>query len=221
MGAIEKNETFSFSTPSYNTICNEVQLPTSISHQNLTNVRGVGHLRQAFTDTVDTRGTTRSRKPFASLKINLTFLSAPAVTTFSKACRFIGRLFHSLEGKDQPVEDEGKLIVKDSRSGKSYDVPIRRGSVDAMQFRQMITTSKISATLGRPIQGSLKVLDVGYQNTACAESNITFVWVSRPFPSSSCVLTNSVMARMERSSSEGTTSSTFTRIVPLMRSPTC
>lgn len=171
----EKAKSVVLSTPAYKTDHSEQQLPTSISHQNLPSVGTAGELVQTLTNAVTTRDSTSFQIQFGTFKFNFAFLSTSALASFSRARSLVNRILRKDTAKDQPGEDDGKLIVKDSRSGKSYNVPIRKGSVDAMQFRQMMTTSKFSALLGRPLQGSLKVLDVGYQNTACAESNITYV----------------------------------------------
>jgi hypothetical protein len=164
-----------FSTPAYSTGHGELQLPTSISHQNLSSEEAADELDQTLSNTVTTRNSTSFQIQFGTFRIDFAFLSTPTLASFSSARSLVERILRKFTAKDQPGKDEGKLIVKDSRSGKSYNVPIRKGSVDAMQFRQMITTSKFSALLGQPLQGSLKVLDVGYQNTACVESNITYV----------------------------------------------
>jgi hypothetical protein len=171
----EKVKAVVFSTPAYNTDYGELQLPTSTSHQDLPSVEAAGESVQTLTNTVTTRDSTSFLIQLGTYKFDFAFLSTSALASFSRARSLVERILCKDKAKNQPSEDEGKLIVKDSRSGKSYNVPIRKGSVDAMQFRQMITTSKFSALLGRPLQGSLKVLDVGYQNTACAESNITYV----------------------------------------------
>lgn len=166
----------SYSTPSHNTISSKQELAASNIHQSLApDVKDTGVLIQTLTDTVISRDRARFHFQIAAIKFDFAFLSTPALSIFAKARSLVDRIFRNNGGDDQPDDDEGKLIVKDSRSGNTYNVPIRKGSVDAMQFRQMITTSKFSALLGRPVQGQLKVLDVGYQNTACAESNITFV----------------------------------------------
>ncbi|RDI84246.1 hypothetical protein Vi05172_g5696 [Venturia inaequalis] len=181
MATTEKFETIvfstpSYSTPSYNLINSERQLAASNINQNLApDVRDSGVLVHTLADTVIASDSARFHFDIAAVKFDFAFLSASLLSAFAKACSFVDRIICEYGGNDQPDNDEGELIVKDSRSGSTYNVPIRRGSVDAMQFRQMVTTSKFSNMLGRPVKGQLKVLDVGYQNTACAESDITFV----------------------------------------------
>lgn len=191
MATTEKFETIvfstpSYSTPSYNLINSERQLAASNINQNLApDVRDSGVLVHTLADTVIASDSARFHFDIAAVKFDFAFLSASLLSAFAKACSFVDRIICEYGGNDQPDNDEGELIVKDSRSGSTYNVPIRRGSVDAMQFRQMVTTSKFSNMLGRPVKGQLKVLDVGYQNTACAESDITFVLVV-PIIQSTC-----------------------------------
>jgi hypothetical protein len=168
--SVEKTE---FSTPSDDTENSKLRLPTSTSHRTFLGVQAAGKILQNLTDTVITRNKARFQirlGTYASLLSNAFFPS------ISKARSVVASILSRGKGKDEPDEGEGKLIVKDSRSGKSYNIPIRKGSIGAMEFQQMITTSKFSAFLGRPVEGSLKVLDVGFQNTACAESSITYVY---------------------------------------------
>jgi hypothetical protein len=173
MGNSEKSEAVIFTTPLYNTGHGDRNNPTSIDLPNV-RVESAGGTIQPLNSTVNTHIPTSVPLRFSIFNLDFAFLSAFILASLSQVRSLIDRIFH--RDNIQPQKDEGKLIVKDSRSGKSYDVPIRRGSVDAMQFRQMITTSSFSALLGRPLKGSLKVLDVGYQNTACAESSITYVY---------------------------------------------
>lgn len=140
-------------------------------------------------DTVIADDSARFHFNIAAVKFDFAFLSTSVLSAFAKACSFVDRIFREYGGNDQLEKNDGILIVKDSRSGNTYNVPIRKNSVDAMQFRQMVTTSKFSSVLGRPVKGQLKVLDVGYQNTACAESEITFVLVIPITQSTSSKLT--------------------------------
>lgn len=175
----------------------------------------------ALTDTVIAHDRARLQFHMTAVKFDFSFLSTPVLLAFAKACNFIDRIFRRHGGNDRPDVEEGELIVKDSRSGNIYNVPIRKGSVDAMQFRQMITTSKFSTILGQPAKGQLKVLDIGYQNTACAESDITFVLVVQSPKTLLQYLLVLVTARTARFSSEDTISWTFTEIIVSMKWHTC
>jgi citrate synthase len=70
------------------------------------------------------------------------------------------------------------LEVLDSRTGKSYKIPIDNGYIRAADI------SKINMPEGGLMNGienepsisrGLRILDTGYQNTACVESSITFM----------------------------------------------
>ncbi|QDS68842.1 hypothetical protein FKW77_007185 [Venturia effusa] len=181
MAANEKVETIIFSTPSYsksphNLISSKHQLAASSVHHSLApNVTDTGLLLQTPTDAMVHRESAQHHFQIAAVEFDFSYLSTAVLSIFAKARSLIDHVLRRYGGAAEPEANEGKLIVKDSRSGNTYNVPIRKGSVDAMQFRQMVTTSKFSALLGRPVQGQLKVLDIGYQNTACAESSITYV----------------------------------------------
>jgi hypothetical protein len=85
----------------------------------------------------------------------------------------VDRLPPQKTGEDN--EEEGKLLVTDTRTERSYEISITNGAISAGDFRKMVTTSKWDAFLGRSIDRGLKVFDPGYRNTACAESKITYV----------------------------------------------
>lgn len=65
------------------------------------------------------------------------------------------------------------LSVTDSRTGKSYNIPIEHNAVRANDFRQ-IQGNKVGNRADY-MDGGLKVLDPGYQNTAVVESAITLI----------------------------------------------
>jgi hypothetical protein len=65
------------------------------------------------------------------------------------------------------------LKVIDNRSGKKYTIPIERNSVKALDFLA-IQPDRVSSK-AEYIDGGLKVLDTGYNNTACVESAITLI----------------------------------------------
>ncbi|RMG15455.1 MAG: citrate synthase [Planctomycetota bacterium] len=58
------------------------------------------------------------------------------------------------------------LTVTDNRTGKSYELPISHGTVNAMDFRQIKVTDD---------EFGMMVYDPGYKNTASCKSRITFI----------------------------------------------
>jgi len=70
------------------------------------------------------------------------------------------------------------LEVLDSRTGKSYDIPIDDGYILASDIAKIGVTERASGIEGEKqseVPRSLRILDVGFQNTACVESKITFM----------------------------------------------
>ncbi|KAJ3577549.1 hypothetical protein NPX13_g3013 [Xylaria arbuscula] len=69
------------------------------------------------------------------------------------------------------------LDVIDSRTGKSYQIPIDDGYIRAADIGKIsILESKSEENAKEPqIARGLRILDAGYQNTACVESSITFI----------------------------------------------
>jgi citrate synthase len=59
-----------------------------------------------------------------------------------------------------------KLIVKDDRTGHSYELPIRSGTIHAPDLRQMKTS---------PDDFGLMSYDPGFLNTASCRSKITYI----------------------------------------------
>ncbi|MBI3933008.1 MAG: citrate synthase [Acidobacteria bacterium] len=58
------------------------------------------------------------------------------------------------------------LTITDNRTGKGYEVPLRHGTIRAMDLRQVKTS---------PDDFGLMAYDPGYTNTASCESRITFI----------------------------------------------
>lgn len=72
------------------------------------------------------------------------------------------------------------LQVQDSRTGQSYSIPIYDGGyISADDIGQIIAPDAGSANAENGVQvpRSLRILDRGFQHTACTESSITFVYV--------------------------------------------
>ena len=96
------------------------------------------------------------------------------------------------------------LGITDTRTGKSYSIPIRNNAVNAVDF------AAISAS-GVENGAGLKVFDPGYHNTAVKESSITYVYVPHYLLKPQIgvqVLTNTVEMETKASSSSGDTLST-------------
>ncbi|KAF5578575.1 citrate synthase [Fusarium subglutinans] len=68
----------------------------------------------------------------------------------------------------------GILSVTDSRTGRSYNIPIRNNAVKALDFIQ-ITTAGFGAEVADHYDNSLRVLDKGLWNTAVTETSITYI----------------------------------------------
>ena len=75
----------------------------------------------------------------------------------------------------QSVEDDkDSLHVTDRRTGLEYDIPIKRNAVQATDFKKIKALDEKSvATDG--VEGGLRIMDPGFNNTAVKESAITFV----------------------------------------------
>lgn len=86
----------------------------------------------------------------------------------------------------EKVKDEC-LHVVDSRTGKPYAIPIHGGDyIRAADVAQIVasdtsnangTTSKANGYTGAKGLRPLRILDNGFQHTACTVSSITFVYV--------------------------------------------
>lgn len=73
-------------------------------------------------------------------------------------------------------QSKDKLTVIDSRTSKSYDIPITDKTVRAIDFRQIPTLGLIANPLERDHAG-LRVMDSGLQNTAVVDSEITCMYI--------------------------------------------
>ena len=79
------------------------------------------------------------------------------------------------------------LQVVDSRTGKPYAIPIHDGDyIRAADVAQIIAsdtsdangpTSKVNGYTGADVLRPLRILDNGFQHTACMVSSITFMYV--------------------------------------------
>ena len=81
---------------------------------------------------------------------------------------------NSIQKPNSTDDDRNSLHVTDRRTGLEYDIPIKRNAVQATDFK------KIKALDGKSVasdcvEGGLRIMDPGFNNTAVKESAITFV----------------------------------------------
>jgi hypothetical protein len=83
----------------------------------------------------------------------------------------------------QPLPDalltmsEGVLHITDSRTSKSYDIPIHRNSITAASIKAIVGPQAASNPADK-VEDGLRLFDPGLNNTAILESKITWVLVS-------------------------------------------
>lgn len=81
-------------------------------------------------------------------------------------------------GVSSATDKRDALQVIDKRTGQSYEIPIKNNAVRALDFETIrIPSADSKAKLADELEGGLRILDPGYQNTAVKESKITFVYV--------------------------------------------
>jgi citrate synthase len=68
---------------------------------------------------------------------------------------------------------EGTLFVKDSRSGKEYEIPIRRNTVLATDLKK-IKASADGTSRADKVADGIRLYDPGLQNTTVVETSMTF-----------------------------------------------
>ena len=69
---------------------------------------------------------------------------------------------------------EGKLLVKDSRTSREYEIPIARDAVPASAFRQIKGPVTDPTRIDKGSRG-LKIYDPGLANTATIESSLLYM----------------------------------------------
>ncbi|KAK2011006.1 citrate synthase [Colletotrichum eremochloae] len=84
------------------------------------------------------------------------------------------QLVHWVLGRHDVDTPCSTLTVLDNRTKRRYEIPISRNAVSAVEF-QKITTARCDIESAGQVDSGLRVLDPGFRNTACMESNITFV----------------------------------------------
>ena len=68
----------------------------------------------------------------------------------------------------------GVLSVTDSRTGRKYEVPIHHNSIEASRFKEIRAPGDKERSSNQ-LNGGLRVVDHGFQNTAVMASKITYV----------------------------------------------
>lgn len=68
----------------------------------------------------------------------------------------------------------GILTIEDSRTQRSYKVPINHNAIRATDLR-VISTCGSTSSLNEHWESGLRVFDPGFRNTAVVESSVTYV----------------------------------------------
>ncbi|EGP90157.1 citrate synthase [Zymoseptoria tritici IPO323] len=68
----------------------------------------------------------------------------------------------------------GTLSVTDNRTNRRYTIPIMHNSVRATDFRQIAAAGRGADPVDQ-VESGLRIIDRGFLNTACMESNITLI----------------------------------------------
>ena len=75
---------------------------------------------------------------------------------------------------DSAKDDINSLHITDRRTGLEYDIPIKRNAVQATDFKKIKAIDEKSVAADC-VEGGLRIMDPGFNNTAVKESAITFV----------------------------------------------
>jgi len=79
-----------------------------------------------------------------------------------------------IRNPDSAKDDKNSLHVIDRRTGLEYDIPIKRNAVQATDFKRIKAMDEKSVA-SDCVEGGLRIMDPGFNNTAVKESAITFV----------------------------------------------
>ena len=101
-------------------------------------------------------------------------ISVLAQTVFSMSNWMTSTLHVLLQVSPKGPKPSGVLSVTDSRTGRKYEMPIHRNAVEAIRFKQ-IRAPKDKDHPSDKVEGGLRVVDHGFQNTAVMASQITYV----------------------------------------------
>ncbi|RAH76535.1 citrate synthase [Aspergillus japonicus CBS 114.51] len=77
-------------------------------------------------------------------------------------------------GTPSTGKSDGELTVVDSRTSKSYTIPITDNTVNAIDFRHISTLGLTASPLERYEHG-MRIQDPGFRNTIVCESSITYI----------------------------------------------
>ena len=108
---------------------------------------------------------------FAALTNKL--LSSVVQTLFYVRQRVASSVLRGIQSSQEP-SPSGVLHITDSRTNRQYEVPIQRNAVEAVRFKA-IRAPKDYHHPADQVEGGLRVLDQGFQNTAVMKSQITYV----------------------------------------------
>ena len=67
------------------------------------------------------------------------------------------------------------LEIKDSRTGRTYSIPIEKNAIKATDFKKISITGYGSNPVDE-VENGLRVIDPGYRNTAVKVSQVTYVY---------------------------------------------
>lgn len=71
---------------------------------------------------------------------------------------------------------DGTLSIKDSRTGRDYEIPIRDNAILATSLKQIKGPAE-TANPADKVAGGLRCYDPGLKNTAPIKSNLTWMYV--------------------------------------------
>ncbi|KAF6811414.1 citrate synthase [Colletotrichum sojae] len=92
----------------------------------------------------------------------------------SKVTKLSLHLIYRFLGQTDLGPSSGTLTVIDNRTGRQYDIPIKRNAIKAVEFRKITLAQQVVDPVDQ-VQPGLRILDPGYLNTACVKSKITLV----------------------------------------------
>ncbi|KAL2877904.1 hypothetical protein SGCOL_006854 [Colletotrichum sp. CLE4] len=110
-------------------------------------------------------------EPFSKLSRTFTMLKMGIPRVVQKLM-LPTQLARSLLFRTKADPSSGTLTICDNRTQRRYEIPIDRNSIKALELQKIIS---VQAGANSVSYSGLKILDPGYLNTACVESNITFI----------------------------------------------
>ena len=101
-------------------------------------------------------------------------LLSSVVHTVFHVRKLVGSSFLSGIQSSQEPPPSGVLHITDSRTNQQYKIPIHRNAIEAVRFKE-IRAPKDYHHPADKVEGGLRVLDQGFQNTAVMKSEIAYV----------------------------------------------